>query len=391
MMIQTYLENSNIISPAGWDSGENLESVLSGRSGIGISSDRGLSPVDLPLARLDWDEVEKRFKSLPGTSEAVQFTRFEMLGILSVDDALKESAVDPADPETAFILSTTKGNVELMENPGAFEPERLFLWKSAELIARFSGIKSRPLVVSNACISGVSAMLTGRALIASGRYKHAIVLGADLLSRFIISGFQSFMSLSDEPCKPFDNQRNGLTLGEAAATIIISAQHGMVELVSGTTSNDANHISGPSRTGEGLLLAIRETLEGHEPPGVISAHGTATPYNDEMESIAITRAGLGGVAVNSLKGYFGHTLGAAGVVESIINIGAMKQGVLPATLGFSSRGVSGEINVSGETGFSGETNIPGRGLQGEVGTMLKIASGFGGCNAAALFKIRSWK
>ena len=235
MMIQTYLESSNIISPIGWDSEENLQSVLSLRSGIRICSDRNLSPYDLPIAQLDWNEVSRRFSALAGASDKT-FTRFEKIGILSVSSALLNSGVDPADPDTVFILSSTKGNVDLLDHPGEFEKERLYLWKSAELIARFFGNNSKPVVISNACISGVLAMLTGRKLIASGRYKHAIVLGSDLVSKFIISGFQSFMSLSDQACKPFDIDRKGLSLGEAAATVILSAQQGKIELVSGATS-----------------------------------------------------------------------------------------------------------------------------------------------------------
>ncbi len=378
-MIQTYLEKSNIISPLGWNTRQNLQSVLSGREGIHICNDRSLSPVDLPIARLDWDELERRFHEMIDRDSKEQFTRFEKMGILSIKDAITDSEVDPADPETALIIATTKGNVELLDHPAGFEKERLHLWKSAEVIAHFFGIKTRPVVVSNACVSGVSAMLVGRQMISSGRCKHALVLGADTVSKFILSGFQSFKSLSNEPCKPFDHQRNGLTLGEGAASVVISCMHGQVELVSGSTSNDANHISGPSRNGDGLLLAIMNTIKGQNLPGIISAHGTATLYNDEMESIAITRAGLAGVAVNSLKGYFGHTLGAAGILESIVNIEAMKLGLFPATKGFSTLGVSGEINISRESG------------EVEADSMLKIASGFGGCNAAALFTLRLWR
>lgn len=372
-MVRTYLENSNITSPLGWDSRENLESVLSGKRGIRNCTNRSLSAEDLPLALIDRDELERRFAGPAGTEA---YTRFEKIGILSMLDALKGSEVDPADRRTVFILSTTKGNVEILENPSGFNKERLFLWKSAEVIARFFGNKNRPIVISNACISGVAAMLLGKQLISAGKYDHAIVLGADLVSSFIVSGFQSFLSLSDEPCKPFDSTRTGLNLGEAAATVILSARHGEVELVAGATSNDANHISGPSRTGEGLFLAISYALKGQEMPGLISAHGTATLYNDEMESIALKRSVLTGVPVNSLKGYFGHTLGAAGILETIINIGAMKKGIFPATMGLSNRGVSGEISVSPQN------------VKGEASSMLKIASGFGGCNAAALFKIR---
>jgi len=376
MMIHSHIENTNIISPLGWDTRENLLAVLSGKEGIQDYKKGSLSPVDLPLALLNWTELEKRFLDLVGKEKNRQFTRFEKMGILSVSDALRSSRVDPGDPETAFILSTTKGNVELLDESADFDPDRLYLWKSARVIADFFACGSKPVIVSNACVSGVSAMLVGHQMIRSGKYKHAIVLGADLVSRFIVSGFQSFLSLSSKPCRPFDSDRDGLTLGEAAATLILSNNPGEVELVAGSTSNDANHISGPSRTGEGLLLAIRNTLKDRAKPGVISAHGTATLYNDEMESIALSRAGLEGVAVNSLKGYFGHTLGSAGLVESIINIECLKQGNLPATKGFSTPGVSGDINVSNRFG------------KGEKESLLKIASGFGGCNAAALFILR---
>jgi len=378
MNIKTYLENSNIISPLGWDSIENLQSVLEGRVGIRISDSRELSPVDLPLSKLNWEDIEQLFGDIKKAEISNLFTRFEKIGILSIHKALQDSKVDPADPETIFILSSTKGNVELLEDLAGFGRERLFLWKSAETLARFFGNKNRPLVVSNACISGVAALLIGKDLIATGKYKHAIVIGADLLSKFIISGFQSFLSLSDEPCKPFDQKRDGLTLGEAAATVILSSEFGEMELVSGATSNDANHISGPSRTGEGLLQAIMNTLKGQGLPDLISAHGTATLYNDEMESIALNRAGLDSVPVNSMKGYFGHTLGAAGILESIINLGAMQRGLMPATAGFSVPGVSGKINVSSRTS------------EGNMKSLLKIASGFGGCNAAILFKLNSW-
>ena len=362
----------------GWDTRENLDSVLQGRGGIAICNDRSLSPEDLPVALLDWDELGKRFLGICGKENPKHYTRFEKAGILSVYEALKNSSADPADPECTLILSTTKGNVELLDHPDGFDKGRLHLWKSAQVIADFFGIKNTPVVVSNACVSGVAAMLIGRQMISSGPCKYAIVLGVDLLSRFIVSGFQSFLSLSKQACRPFDSERDGLSLGEAAACVILSRLSGGVELLSGSNSNDANHISGPSRTGEGLLLAIRSTLGGQEIPKLISAHGTATPYNDEMESIAINRAGLSEVPLNSLKGYFGHTLGAAGIVESIINLEAMKQGLFPATRGFSTLGVSRKINVSNET------------RTGNPDTLLKIASGFGGCNAAALFKLLPW-
>ncbi len=126
--------------------------------------------------------------------------------------------------------------------------------------------------------------------------------------------------MSKYPCRPFDANRDGLSLGEGAGTIIVSKEKksDSIRLVCGSSANDANHISGPSRSGEGLFLAGGRVLQKNQQIDFISAHGTATLYNDDMESHAITRLGLSDVPVNSFKGYFGHTLGAAGVIETIL-------------------------------------------------------------------------
>ncbi len=155
---------------------------------------------------------------------------------------------------------------------------------------------------------------------------------------------------------------------------MLSRDGGEVELSGGAISNDANHISGPSRTGEGLLIAIQKTLAEAQVPDVISAHGTATLYNDEMESIALKRANLESIPVNSLKGVFGHTMGAAGVLETALTAEGMKQDVFPGTRGYAEHGVSGKISLSAEA------------LRVQQQLALKTASGFGGCNAALLLK-----
>ena len=182
------------------------------------------------------------------------------------------------------------------------------------------------------------------------------------------------------PCKPFDANRTGITLGEGAATIILSSNaeyKGNISIKGGSVSNDANHISAPSHTGKELNQAIQKTLAEAGVNGgsidFISAHGTATIYNDEMEAKAITLAGLQNIPLNSLKGYYGHTLGAAGLIESIISIRCVLEGILIPTRGFKTMGVPDALNIIREL-----ENV-------KVSTCLKIASGFGGCNAALLF------
>jgi 3-oxoacyl-[acyl-carrier-protein] synthase-1 len=369
-MSKVFIGSSNIISSLGWNTQENLESVLAGTSGIKITKDRQLSASDIPASLIDFAGIDNRFANI---SPSGSYTRFEKLAILSIHDALSKSGLQCDDSETLFILCSTKGNVELLSDLNGFDRERLLLWKSAELIADFFGLKQQPLVASYACISGVVGMILAMRLIRSGKFKRALVTGADVLSKFIVSGFQSFQSLSEQACRPFDKSRDGLSLGEGVGTLVISREIGEVELVEGAISNDANHISGPSRTGEGLLVSIQHTLDNNK-VDLISAHGTATPYNDDMESLAFSRAGLEKVAVNSLKGYCGHTLGAAGIIESIINIEAMKQHTIVGTVGLSEIGLAKNINVVDHT------------MHAEYNNILKTASGFGGCNASVLIR-----
>ncbi len=314
--------------------------------------------------------------------DPAEYTRFEQLAICSIKDALSRVAIDFTDSRALFILSTTKGNIDILEkgNEMKFGKERAYLWNTARLIQRYFKFQNEPVVISNACISGVQAIMTGARLIRANLYDHVIINGTDIISEFVLSGFNSFKSLSTGPCRPFDRTRDGLSLGEGSGTLILSnkpTQSGTAKNIvvgEGLSSNDANHISGPSRTGEGLFMAIDRLL--HKSPvhvDFISAHGTATIFNDEMESIAITRAGLQSVPVNGFKGYWGHTLGSAGIIESIMCAYSLRENVLFSTKGYRELGVTNPINVVAQV------------VKKEIKHCLKIASGFGGCNAALLF------
>jgi 3-oxoacyl-[acyl-carrier-protein] synthase-1 len=374
--MSVYIESGNIISPLGFSTEENYANILSGRSGLRLHTDSRLSDVPLQLALIDDALLESTFAAVVGDGSG--FTRFEKFCLLTVTCLLKNSSIDISSPDTVIILSTTKGNIELLESRESYDPRRLHLWHSAALIAKHFSAYNKPLIISNACVSGVAALVVARRLIESGKYNNAVVVGADKISRFIVSGFQSFMSLSPEPCKPFDAKRVGLNLGEAAVSAVLTrtklgGAEQQIEVVRGAMHNDANHISGPSRTGEGLFHAIKDALAGDK-VDFISAHGTATAYNDNMEAVAISRAGLNKVPVNSVKGFFGHTLGAAGLLEAIIALEAMKDNRLIGTRGYSEHGVSEAINVIKDTG------------RHEVNSLLKLASGFGGSNAAVLLR-----
>ena len=182
-----------------------------------------------------------------------------------------------------FILSTTKGNVHLLDaNETGFPKERVLLGQAARQLTDFFHNPNQPIVVSNACISGVCAQIEAIRNLQGDRFEYVVVVGADVQSPFIVSGFQSFKALSSDPCKPFDAQRTGLNLGDAAATIIYARRDAVLAsdwvACRGAIRNDANHISGPSRTGEGSYLALKEMLRFCTPDDLafVNVHGTAT-------------------------------------------------------------------------------------------------------------------
>jgi 3-oxoacyl-[acyl-carrier-protein] synthase I len=376
-MKDVFITSDNILSPIGSSSAENFLQVQNNVSGIKIHNNASMSTVPFYSALFNGDE-HFLLNSLDNN-----FTKFEKLLIASINQALEDSSINVSDKKTGLIISSTKGNVSLLETEtyNAILKEKISLSSSANLIAAHFKFASKPIVVSNACISGLLAILTGMRLIQSGQFDNVVVAGADVISKFVLSGFQSFNAISENPCKPFDANRNGINLGEGAATIILSASKKTsqdIKIMGGSVSNDANHISGPSRTGEELNIAITKAMKEAKlfsPNDVdfISAHGTATIFNDEMEAKAITLANMQHVPTNSLKGYYGHTLGAAGVIEAIIATHSLKENIIIPTKGFENIGVTEPINICSSLQ---KTNLQ---------NCLKTASGFGGCNAALIF------
>lgn len=352
-----YIIADNIISPLGETSEENYLSVKAGRSGI-----RAYEPGTCNIPE--------------GFYASLLFEDFETLALRSAQKAIANARLELKGKRTAFILSSTKGNIE----------ENISLADSAQRIASQLGIDAKPIVVCNACISGLSALILGNRLIDSDLYDAAIVCGCDTPRQFILSGFQSLKALSPEPCRPFDMERMGLNLGEAAATLILSKnpiQRNSWRMGDGFIRNDAFHISTPSKTADGLYLSLQRTLESFtkeisstceqidlkEHLAFINAHGTATLFNDQMESVAIGRAGLSDLPANAYKSFWGHTMGAAGILETIISMKAIDDDTILGTRGFSELGVSGKMNICAENRPTDKKGF------------IKMLSGFGGCNA----------
>jgi 3-oxoacyl-[acyl-carrier-protein] synthase-1 len=369
---EVYFAAGNIITPLGFTIDENAQALLKGKIAIKQHTSPQLFPEPFYASILDTRKLSDRFGSFGNPDD---FTRFEQLAICSIYDALENSNLDLKGPDTLLMLSTTKGNIDLLQSDNS--SEKIYLHNTSHLLKTHFGFFNEPLIISQACISGIQAIISGARLIRTGLFKNVIINGTDIISEFVLSGFSSFKSMSNGPCRPFDKTRDGLSLGEGSGTIILTSNHGVsgrVAVSEGFSMNDANHISGPSRTGEGLYLAIKRVMQKWN-AGIdyICAHGTATIYNDDMESIAITRAGLQDVPVNSYKGYWGHTLGATGVIDSLMGIYSVENNVLFRTEGFSNPGTSQPLNVISSTALR------------EVSNCLKIGSGFGGCNAAVIF------
>ncbi len=373
-MHPVYAIAAHIVSPLGLDTQSHWQAVMAGRTGIKRYEDQALSNTPFMASKLDTGQ----WHTIQTPTNKQQLSPFEQLATFSAQKAI-DQLEDYIDlQQTVFILATTKGNIELL---GQVPDERMLLHHPAHIIADQLDIPNKPVVISQACVSGVVALQYGMRLLQQGRYKHAVVCGCDRFSRFVLSGFQSFQAVSDEACRPFDAERKGITLGEAAATIILSVDkptNTLGQLTGGATSNDANHISGPSRTGEELAAAISSAIdEANITPAqidMISAHGTATIYNDEMEAKAFDVAGISNAPLHSFKGYIGHTLGAAGVLESAMILESIRHQILIPSIGYNTSGVSKDINVTQQAQAA------------NINHVLKTASGFGGSNAAIIWK-----
>ncbi|KMQ65902.1 beta-ketoacyl synthase [Chryseobacterium sp. FH2] len=375
MKKEVYITDYHCVTPLGFDVSSNWNALLEGKSGVALHKIIQ-NQESFYVSVIDSEKLETEFQK---NFDNQDFTRLEKMFLLSLKPLVERHNITD---ETAFILSTTKGNISLLKNQTTL-PEGVFLSRLAQKIADFFGFKSKPIVISNACVSGVMGIAVAKNMIQAGKYKDAFVIAGDEVSEFVISGFNSFQAIGTEICKPYDKSRDGINLGEAAAAAYITSELNQNEkfsfkILGDSAINDANHISGPSRTGDGLFASIQNAMTeaqvSAEKIDFISAHGTATIYNDEMEAVAFNRMKLQDVPLNSMKGYYGHCLGASGLLESIISMESARNNTLIPSKNFEETGTSQSLNIIKE-------NQPA-----EIRYILKTASGFGGCNAAIVLE-----
>lgn len=296
-----------------------------------------------------------------------------------------------APQRVALVLATTKANIEALERLSdgreCSEKARRHLQGDllAEDLAAAHGAQGPVQCVSNACVSGLIALQQGARLIQRGDADAVLVVGVDHLSAFVMAGFSALKALDPLGCRPFDRDRCGLSPGEAGAAIVLAREslipkspYPSSRILGWGRSNDANHITGPSRDGLGLSRAVRHALDSAnlDPNEIdyINAHGTGTPFNDAMESAALQNVfGDACPPVSASKGMLGHTLGAAGVLETILCVLAMQEQWLPG-----SPGLKNAADVA-PSSFIREGRPANR-----LNHVLKMNTGFGGVNGAII-------
>tara|TARA_B110000014_G_C20087916_1_gene569209 strand:- start:413 stop:1552 length:1140 start_codon:yes stop_codon:yes gene_type:complete len=375
-MSSIYISSNNIISSLGFNTKENIHKIKKGISGIKFH--RNFGYMYEYTAKVEDKILNEKFSKIGANND---YTKLEKMMILSLNDTISKSPFS-ITKDTALIISTTKGNIDMLGSKNSkLHSDRVYLTKLGEVVKKFFKFYNDPIIICNACVSGVLGITVAKKLIKNKNYKDAFVVAGDIVSNFTLSGFKSLQAISNKPCSPYSKNRNGISLGEAAVSVAISSKmnsKNIAEIIGEGESNDANHISGPSRNGEGLFKSINKALNmaclsGNEIE-YICAHGTATIYNDEMEAQAFTRLNMQNIPLNSLKGYFGHTLGAAGLLETIIATKSMNNNYLYKSYGFNKIGLTLPLNIIKKN------------KKKNLSIILKTASGFGGSNVAILIK-----
>lgn len=394
-MRKVFITGIGSISSLGLTVEQQLKSLRDARSGIGKAIHfQSLYTAQLPFAEINASDDELKKLTVcadPGV------TRTTLIALKAFQEAVADGKLSQqqlSDPRTAFISSSTVGGMCYTDSLYADANNK---GETSEFYASYEGsnhtlqivkkyeLKGYTDTINTACSSSANAILLGTRLIQSGRADRAIVGGADCLAKFTVNGFNSLRILNETPCRPFDEHREGLTLGEGAAYLVLEAENLVgdkkryAEVKGFGNANDAFHPSATSDDARGPLRAMRDALQSAElsPFDIdyINAHGTGTVNNDETESFAfITIFGKQVPPFSSTKSYTGHTLAAAGAVEAIISVLSICHGEIYPNLNF-------------EQPISGRGLIPVTKLQQnkQIKHVMSNSFGFGGNGTSLIF------
>jgi 3-oxoacyl-[acyl-carrier-protein] synthase II len=373
-MIKAVAVACDIVTPYGWGVDPCWEGLLSGVTAI---------------RRIDRFSTANLQTQNAATVPGLKVSRNESIIMQMITPLLTKIARE-IPYETFVILATTTGEIEILQRSilnRKSEAKKSLPGHLLEKIISLAGTGGTGMVVSAACASSSAAVSTAASMIRNRELDCVLVVACDCVSEFVTAGFSSLMALDRHMAKPFDKNRCGLSLGEAAGFMLIMSEeraarekrHVIGEIAGWGLTNDANHITGPSKDGSGLSGAVYNALRSADLSeneiGSISAHGTGTIYNDSMEIRAIKKVfGKQPLPVYSVKGGTGHTLGAAGLLEIIIAFESLNRKVVPPTVNLRDTDREAEGWVS-----SGPQSF-------ESPVTLSTNSGFGGVNSALVLK-----
>ena len=370
------ITGEGIVSAIGLNKQEVLQALQEGRTGIGEMKYLQSIHHELPVGEVDLSN--EQMKKMLGIPSEQMMSRTSLLGMLAIDQALKEAYVDVASltarkadgKPLRFVLvsGTTVGGMDITELCfDQLEKQKSveFLQhhdcgNSTRLMADHFGIFDEVATLSTACSSAANAIMLGARLLKAGEADLVVAGGTEALSRFHLNGFNSLMILDHESCRPFDTTRAGLNLGEGAAFLVLESEEMAQQrkitphayLTGYGNACDAFHQTASSENGEGAYLAMTEALAmahlSAKDIQYVNAHGTGTPNNDQSESVSLKRVfGDEMPMVSSTKSFTGHTTSASGSIETVICILAMQHHFVPANLGWKNPMENGILPTMG--------------------------------------------
>ena len=370
------ITGEGIVSAIGLNKQEVLQALQEGRTGIGEMKYLQSIHHELPVGEVDLSN--EQMKKMLGIPSEQMMSRTSLLGMLAIDQALKEAYVNVASLRArkadgkplriVLVSGTTVGGMDITELCfDQLEKQKSveFLQhhdcgNSTRLMADHFGIFDEVATLSTACSSAANAIMLGARLLKAGEADLVVAGGTEALSRFHLNGFNSLMILDHESCRPFDTTRAGLNLGEGAAFLVLESEEMAQQrkitphayLTGYGNACDAFHQTASSENGEGAYLAMTEALAmahlSAKDIQYVNAHGTGTPNNDQSESVSLKRVfGDEMPMVSSTKSFTGHTTSASGSIETVICILAMQHHFVPANLGWKNPMENGILPTMG--------------------------------------------
>ena len=385
------ITGAGIVSAIGNDTSSVLVSLKNETSGIGEM--RYLSSVhkELPVGEVKLSD--NQLKDILGLPHEQIISRTTLLGTVALKQAVRDAAITTDGKRIVIINGTTVGGMDVTENlfPLTSNPSPLITQLSHDCgsctkdIAALCGISAEVCTVSTACSSALNAVILGAEMLKNDEADIVIAGGTEGLSKFHLNGFNTLMILDHQRCRPFDETRNGINLGEGAAYVVLQRKedcNGAFKAYISGYSNacDAFHQTATSEEGTGPVLAMSQALKmsslNTSDIDYVNAHGTGTPNNDLTESVAIKKVfGNDLPDISSTKAYTGHTTSASGAIELVICLLAMEHSFIPSNLGCTTPLQGGIVPSKGQTGC-------------QVDNVMCNAFGFGGNDSSLIISKR---